>query len=67
MCAPQVLVKSADIKAIYRAAIAQQLPATEPIVSNSMWFTALADPDGYQLAFESNTVVPEGTKLSVVH
>lgn len=33
------------------------------------WYVAhrAERPDGYQLAFERKTDVPEGTKLSVVH
>jgi hypothetical protein len=34
-----------------------------PFVSNAMWMTSLADPDGYRLEFESQTDVPEGTEL----
>jgi hypothetical protein len=29
-----------------------------------MWVTSLTDPDGYRLFFESDTDVPEETKLS---
>lgn len=53
-----------DALAIYHGMIARQVTATEPVVSNGMWFLRLIDPDGYRLAFESNTDVPEGTKLS---
>ncbi len=31
-----------------------------------MWVTAVSDPDGYKLDFESVTDVPEDTKLSEV-
>lgn len=56
----------ADAIAIYDAISAQQIDATEPVVSNGMWHTTLVDPDGYRLAFESTTDVPESTKLSAV-
>ena len=36
----------------------------EPFVGNNMWFFSVEDPDGYKLAFESPTDVPEETKLS---
>lgn len=55
-----------DALVIYNAIMAKQITATEPVVSNGMWLTTLADPDGYQLAFESKTDVPEGTKLSKI-
>lgn len=42
---------------------ARGLDATRPFVSNGMWLTSLADPDGYRLDFESDTEVPEGTRL----
>lgn len=54
----------ADALAIYREVTARGIPATEPFVGNGMWVTELTDPDGYRLAFESETDVPEGTKLS---
>lgn len=53
-----------DALAIYDTIVAKQITATEPIVSNGMWLTTLVDPDGYHLAFESETDVQEGTKLS---
>jgi lactoylglutathione lyase len=40
------------------------LEPSEPFVGNSMWDTALSDPDGYHLHFGSPTNVPEDTKLS---
>jgi lactoylglutathione lyase len=36
----------------------------EPFVGNNMWFFSVQDPDGYKLAFESPTDVPEETTLS---
>lgn len=40
--------------------------ASEPQVGNAMWVTSLTDPDGYRIDFESDTGVPEETKLSEV-
>ena len=42
---------------------ARGLGASRPFVSNGMWLTSLTDPDGYKLDFESDTDVPEGTRL----
>ena len=53
-----------DALAIYHAARARGMEASEPQVGNNMWVTGLADPDGYRLFFESPTDVPEETKLS---
>ena len=54
----------ADAVAFYRAVRERGLDATEPQVGNAMWVTELQDPDGYRLLFESDTDVPEETKLS---
>ena len=40
--------------------------AARGIVGNRMWVTSLTDPDGYRLDFESDTEVPEGTRLGEV-
>ena len=56
----------ADAIAIYDAITTRQIDAKEPVVSNGMWSTTLVDPDGYRLAFESETAVPEGTKLQTM-
>jgi lactoylglutathione lyase len=53
-----------DALAIYRQVIARGLEASSPFVGNGMWVTFLTDPDGYRLAFESNTDVPEDTDYS---
>ncbi|HEX2645270.1 MAG TPA: VOC family protein [Thermoanaerobaculia bacterium] len=53
-----------DALAIYREVTARGIQAGEPFVGNAMWVTSLTDPDGYQLHFESDTDVPEETKLS---
>lgn len=50
-----------DALAVFRAARARGLIASTPFVGNGMWVTALVDPDGYRLDFESPTDVPEGT------
>jgi predicted lactoylglutathione lyase len=54
----------ADALAIYREVTARGIQASEPFVSNGMWNFSLSDPDGYRLEFESDTGVPEGTRLS---
>jgi len=48
-----------DAIAIYRELIARGVEATRPFVGNGMWVTQVADPDGYQLFFESVTDAPE--------
>jgi predicted lactoylglutathione lyase len=53
-----------DALAIYHAATARGLAASEPQVGNSMWVTSLHDPDGYCIDFESPTDTPEDTRLS---
>lgn len=53
-----------DALALYRELTARGIACTEPEVGNGMWFTDLTDPDGYRLEFESETDVPEDTKLS---
>ena len=55
-----------DAIAIYRQLRSRGIEASEPQVGNHMWVTALTDPDGYRLHFESLTDVPEETKLSEV-
>ena len=53
-----------DALALYREFTSRGLACSEPEVGNGMWVTSIADPDGYRLAFESETDVPEETKLS---
>ncbi len=53
----------ADALALYRAFRAAGLNPSRPVVSNGMWLTALSDPDGYRLEFESPTDAAEGTQL----
>ena len=54
----------ADALAIYHSAKGRGLSPSRPQVGNGMWVTALADPDGYRLEFESVTDVPEETLYS---
>lgn len=53
-----------DALAIYRELIARGVRASEPFVGNGMWVTSLSDPDGYELHFESETDVVEGTRYA---
>lgn len=53
-----------DALAIYRESLSRGLRASEPFVGNKMWVVSLSDPDGYRIDFESDTDVPEETKLS---
>ena len=48
-----------DALAIYHAAKDRGLNPSRPFVGNQMWVTALSDPDGYRLEFESPTDAPE--------
>lgn len=52
-----------DALALYREMHARGIKASRPQVGNGMWVTELTDPDGYKLAFESPTEVPEETML----
>ena len=42
----------------------RSIEASEPFVSNGMWYFAVKDPDGYVVEFESDTDVAEDTRLS---
>lgn len=53
-----------DALALYREFTARGIKAKQPFVGNGMWVTSLADPDGYQLHFESVTDVPEETEYT---
>ena len=53
-----------DAPAIYREVTARGVAASRPMVGNGMWVTALSDPDGYRLFFESPTDAPEETVLA---
>jgi catechol 2,3-dioxygenase-like lactoylglutathione lyase family enzyme len=52
-----------DALAIYREVTSRGIEASKPFVGNGMWVTALRDPDGYKIDFESPTDVPEETVL----
>jgi lactoylglutathione lyase len=53
-----------DALTIYREVTLRGIQASRPFVGNGMWVTSLSDPDGYRIAFESYTDVPEGTRFS---
>lgn len=53
-----------DALRIYHEVTSRDIQASEPFVGNNMWVTGLADPDGYNLYFESFTDVPEETRYS---
>ena len=55
-----------DAVAYYRDVRSRGVDASEPQVGNGMWVTSIADPDGYNLYFQSVTDVPEETRLSEV-
>lgn len=55
-----------DAVAYYRDVLSRGIDASEPQVGNGMWVTSMADPDGYNLYFQSATNVPEETRLSEV-
>lgn len=55
-----------DAVAYYRDVLSRGIDASEPQVGNGMWVTSMADPDGYNLYFQSATDVPEETRLSEV-
>ncbi len=48
-----------DAIALYREFRAKGIDARKPFVGNRMWVTAVTDPDGYRLEFESPTDAPE--------
>jgi len=52
-----------DAVALWREFVARGLPARRPFVGNRMWVTRIADPNGYDLCFESPTDVAEETVL----
>jgi hypothetical protein len=53
-----------DAIAFYREVVERCVAAKRPFVGNSMWVTVIADPDGYQLYFESPTDAAEETEWS---
>ena len=48
-----------DALAIYREVKARGIETKRPMVGNGLWVTALTDPDGYKIFFESPTDAPE--------
>ena len=50
-----------DAIALYHAFLARGVQAGRPFVGNGLWVTAVRDPDGYRLDFESPTDQPEET------
>ena len=55
-----------DALEIYRELKAKGVDAKRPFVGNAMWVTAVRDPDGYELFFESPTDAPEESEYSEV-
>ena len=53
-----------DALALYNEFLQKGMSPQEPFVGNNLWVVQLTDPDGYNLAFESPTDVPEETKFS---
>ena len=53
-----------DALAIYTQITSNGMLASEPFVGNKMWVVQVKDPDGYRIAFESFTDVPEETTYS---
>lgn len=54
-----VCFQCCDSLALYRQFVASGLTPRTPFVGNAMWVTAISDPDGYKLDFESPTDAPE--------
>jgi lactoylglutathione lyase len=59
-----VCFQCADALKIYREITSRGVQAKRPFVGNAMWVTAMSDPDGYKIDFESPTDVPEETEYS---
>ena len=53
-----------DALALWREFTSRGLAAQRPFVGNGMWVTQVADPDGYNLYFESPTDAAEETIYS---
>lgn len=56
-----VCFQCVDALALYHAFLRRGVEATRPFVGNGLWVTAVTDPDGYRLEFESPTDVAEET------
>ena len=52
-----------DAIAFYREVKSRGVDAKRPFVGNGLWVTSMADPDGYELYFESPTDAPEESEL----
>ncbi len=52
-----------DAVRLYREFVGRGIPAKRPVVGNRMWVTAVTDPDGYRVFFESPADAPEETVL----
>ena len=59
-----ICFQCADALRIYREITSRGIQAKRPFVGNAMWVTAVSDPDGYKLDFESPTDAPEESELS---
>ena len=53
-----------DAVALYHEFKARNIEASRPFVGNGMWVTAVTDPDGYRLEFQSITDAPEESEYS---
>jgi catechol 2,3-dioxygenase-like lactoylglutathione lyase family enzyme len=53
-----------DALALYKDFKSRGIEPKRPFVGNAMWVTAVEDPDGYKLEFDSFTDVPEETVFS---
>jgi catechol 2,3-dioxygenase-like lactoylglutathione lyase family enzyme len=51
-----------DALALYGEFRARGVDAARPFVGNGLWVTALEDPDGYRILFESPTEIAEETE-----
>lgn len=60
----QIYFQCDDAVALYLEFTARGIQMNEPQVGNNNWEIFLRDPDGYKVAFVSQTDVPEETKLS---
>ncbi len=50
-----------DALALYHEFKSKKLEPDIPFVGNNMWVVLITDPDGFNLNFESETDVPEGS------
>ena len=53
-----------DALSFYRELQSRAIKAKRPFVGNGMWVTAVKDPDGYSLFFESPTDVAEESEYN---